>query len=106
MIRLVWVVLAVILIGGCEINEKGENLETLVSYMEKIKRGDLAKIIEGSGFRAAIVYKDKEGNYQPLTFDNCYRAFIEAGYDKKFSYQFCQYLIYTALNKVLERRAN
>lgn len=93
-------------LSSCEIDKDEERLETLVSYMEKLKRGDLAKIIKGSGFRAAIVYQDEDGNYQPLTFDGCYRAFVNAGYDKKFSYQFCQYLIYTALNKVLEKRAN
>ena len=87
-------------------DKKESNLETLVSYMEKLDRGDLAEIIAGSGFRAEIIYKDKREKCHPLTFKNCYRGFVNAGYNKEFSYQFCKYLIYTALNKVLEKRAD
>ncbi len=97
--------LAFVFLTSCELG-KDNNLETLISYLEKINRADLAKIIKGTNFRAEIVYQDEKGNYYPLTLNSCYNGFVDAGYNKKFSYQLCQYLLYTALKKVLEKRTN
>lgn len=100
------ILLSFAFLTSCELDKKEENLETLVSYMEKLNRGDLSEIIKGFNFRAEIVYQDEEGNYYPLTLNSCYNGFVDAGYNKKFSYQFCQYLLYKALNKVLGKRAD
>jgi len=106
-IKHLWIfILMFAFLTSCDLDKKENDLETLISYMKRLNRNDLGKIIEGSGFKAEIIYKNKKGNYQPLTFNSCYNGFINAGYDKKFSYQFCKYLLYTALNKVLEKRTN
>ncbi len=104
--KIILMLLAMMFIASCELDKKESNLETLVSYIEKLNREDLSKIIRGTNFRAEIIYQDEEGRYYPLTLAGCYKGFIDAGYNKEFSYQFCQYLIYTALNKVLKKRAN
>jgi len=98
--------LAFIFLTSCEFREEESNLETLVSYLEKIDREDLSKIIQGANFRAEIIYQDEKGDFYPLTLKSCYDGFVSEGYSRKFSYQFCQYLLYTALNKVLEKRIN
>ena len=92
---------------GCDIEgttKAQEDLHTLVSYFEKLSREDLSKIIDGYGLEAAIIYKDRKGNIHKLTFRNCYYAVKRDYKDSKFAKQFCNYLLHTALRKVLENR--
>lgn len=104
--KIILMLLATIFITSCELDRKEGNLETLVSYIEKLNIEGLSKVIEGKNFRAEIIYQDERGRYYPLTLAGCYEAFVDEGYNKEFSYKFCQYLIYKALNKVLKKRAS